>query len=160
MDRENDGSAVMLNASNLSELDLSTIDPRTISSEERKALIGEVIRRAQAERTRLVRDVMKRLWSCSSRLRFPDLKPGAPARTTARRRSAAIWSAAMSTNRRSIKIFLAAAVLGLAVVTPLAFEYRAVAKYIEATQGKQAQSANPGDDLPGLLGNGLAPVLW
>jgi hypothetical protein len=160
MDRENDRRAVMLNASNLGELDLSTIDLRATSSEERKALIREAIRRAQAERARLVRDVTKRLWPCSSRPQFPDLKPGAPARTAARRRPAGIWRAAMSTNRRRIRIFLAAAVLGLVVVTTLAFEYRAVAKYIDATEGRRAQSANPGDDLPGLLGNGLAPTFW
>lgn len=66
----------------------------------------------------------------------------------------------MSTNRRSIRAILAAAVLGLVVVTTLAFQYRAVAKYIDATQGAHSQSANLGDDLPGLLGNGLTTILW
>ena len=66
----------------------------------------------------------------------------------------------MSTNSRSIRTLLAAAVLGLVVVTTLAFQYRAVAKYIDATHGAHAQGANLGDDLPGLLGNGLTTVLW
>ena len=66
----------------------------------------------------------------------------------------------MSANSRSIRTFLAAAVLGLVVVTTLAFEYRAIAKYIDATQGAASLSANLGDDLPGLLGNGLTAVLW
>ena len=70
------------------------------------------------------------------------------------------WSLAMSANRRSIRTILAAAVLGLVVVTTLAFEYRAVAKYIDATQGTMLRSANLGDDLPGLLGNGLTTILW
>jgi hypothetical protein len=55
---------------------------------------------------------------------------------------------------------LAAAVLGLVVVTTLTFQYRAVAKYIDATQAAHAKSANLGDDLPGLLGNGLTTILW
>lgn len=66
----------------------------------------------------------------------------------------------MSTNSRSIRSLLAAAVLGLVVVTTLTFQYRAVAKYIDATQGMQMKGANLGDDLPGLLGNGLATILW
>jgi hypothetical protein len=66
----------------------------------------------------------------------------------------------MSTNRRSVRILLAAIVLGLVVATTVAFEYRAIAKYIGATQDRRAQSANPGDDLPGTLGNGLAPIYW
>jgi hypothetical protein len=65
----------------------------------------------------------------------------------------------MSTNSRSIRSLLAAAVLGLVVVTTLTFQYRAVAKYIDATQGHTV-SANLGDDLPGLLGNGLTTILW
>jgi hypothetical protein len=65
----------------------------------------------------------------------------------------------MSTNRRSVRIFLAAAVLGLVVATTVV-EYRAIAKYIGATQDRRTQSANPGDDLPGTLGNGLAPAFW
>ncbi|MBX9840375.1 MAG: hypothetical protein K2Z80_01055 [Xanthobacteraceae bacterium] len=55
---------------------------------------------------------------------------------------------------------MAAAVLGLVVVTTLTFQYRAVAKYIDAAQGMQMKGANLGDDLPGLLGNGLATILW
>ena len=66
----------------------------------------------------------------------------------------------MSANSRSIRTILAAAVLGLVVVTALTFQYRAVAKYIDATQGHASQSANLGDDLPGLLGNGLTTILW
>ena len=66
----------------------------------------------------------------------------------------------MSTNSRSIRTFLAAAVLGLVVATTLTFQYHAVAKYIDATQRTHAQGANLGDDLPGLLGNGITTVLW
>ena len=66
----------------------------------------------------------------------------------------------MSTNSRSIRTILATAALGLVVVTTLTFQYRAVAKYIDATHGQAAQSANLGDDLPGMLGNGLTTVLW
>jgi hypothetical protein len=80
----------MLNASTLSELDLSTINMRTITSEEREAVIPEVIRRAHAERAKLVQGLMKRLWPCLSRRRFSDLKSGAPSRATAGHRSAGI----------------------------------------------------------------------
>ena len=66
----------------------------------------------------------------------------------------------MSANSRSIRSLLAAAVLDLVVVTTLTFQYRAVAKYIDATQGTQMKGANLGDDLPGLLGNGLTTILW
>jgi hypothetical protein len=65
----------------------------------------------------------------------------------------------MSTNSWSIRTILAMAVLGLVVVTTMTFQYRAVAKYIDTTQ-PQTQSANPGEDLPGLLGNGMTTVLW
>jgi hypothetical protein len=64
----------------------------------------------------------------------------------------------MPTNSRSIRTLFAAAVLGLVVVTTLTF--RAVAKYIDATQEAHAKRANLGDDLPGLLGNGLTTALW
>ena len=66
----------------------------------------------------------------------------------------------MSSHSRSTRSVLAAAVLGLVVVTTLTFQYRAVAKYIDATQGVHARGANLGDDLPGLLGNGLTTILW
>jgi hypothetical protein len=66
----------------------------------------------------------------------------------------------MPTNSRSIRTLFAAAVLGLVVVTTLTFQYRAVAKYIDATQEAHAKRANLGDDLPGLLGNGLTTALW
>jgi len=66
----------------------------------------------------------------------------------------------MNTNSRSIRALLAGAVLGLVVVTTLTFQYRAVAKYIDATHASSMQGANLGDDLPGLLGNGLTTILW
>ena len=66
----------------------------------------------------------------------------------------------MNTNSRSIRTLLAGAVLGLVIATTLTFQYRAVAKYIDATHGTASQGANLGDDLPGLLGNGLTTVLW
>jgi hypothetical protein len=75
-------------------------------------------------------------------------------------RTAGLWSIAMSTNSRSIRSLLAGAVLGLVVVTTLTFQYRAVAKYIDTTQGAHAKGANLGDDLPGMLGNGLTTILW
>jgi hypothetical protein len=80
----------MLNVSNLGKLGLSTTDLRTMTSEERQALIREVIRRAQAERAGLVHDVIRRLRSCLGRSRCPGLRPGAPARTTAQHRPAGI----------------------------------------------------------------------
>ncbi len=146
----------MLNVSNLSKLHLSTINLRTITSEEREAAIREVIRRAHAGRAKVMYGLVKRLRSCLSRLRFS----GAPSRATAGHRPAGPFNVAMSTNSRNIRALLVTIVLGLVVVTTLTFQYRAVAKYIDATQGAHLRSANLGDNLPGLLGNGLTTVLW
>jgi len=55
---------------------------------------------------------------------------------------------------------MVAAAPALVVVTTLTFQYRAVAKYIDATHASSMQGANLGDDLPGLLGNGLTTILW
>jgi hypothetical protein len=62
-------------------------------------------------------------------------------------------------NRRSVKSLFAASFLGLVVATTLFSQYRAVANYINTTQATTV-NANLGDDLPGLLGNGIAPILW
>lgn len=53
----------MLDFSNLSESDLAEIDLRTISPQEWHAVKREVGRRAQAERTRIVRDAIRGLRS-------------------------------------------------------------------------------------------------
>jgi hypothetical protein len=52
----------MLNVSNLSKLDLSAIDIRTMTPAEREAVIREAMRRAHAERAAMTRDLIKRLW--------------------------------------------------------------------------------------------------
>lgn len=54
----------MLHGSNLSGLDLSTIDLRTVTPEEREAVIREVIRRARAERDKMMPDLIRWLRSC------------------------------------------------------------------------------------------------
>jgi hypothetical protein len=61
-DREKHWRAVMLNVSNLSKLDLSAIDIRTMTPDEREAVIREVMRRARAARAAVMRDLIKRLW--------------------------------------------------------------------------------------------------
>jgi hypothetical protein len=61
-DREKHWRAVMLNVSNLSKLDLSAIDIRTMTPAEREAVIREAMRRARAERAAVMRDLIKRLW--------------------------------------------------------------------------------------------------
>lgn len=53
----------MLNVSKLSELDLSAIDVRRMTTEERDAVTREVIRRARAERAKLMHDLIKWLRS-------------------------------------------------------------------------------------------------
>jgi hypothetical protein len=52
----------MLDVSNLGKVDLSAIDTREITSDEWEAVKREAIRRAHAERARVVRDLAKRLW--------------------------------------------------------------------------------------------------
>jgi hypothetical protein len=54
----------MRNVSNISELDISTINLRALAPEGRKAVVREISRRAYAERARLVHDLTNRLWSC------------------------------------------------------------------------------------------------
>jgi hypothetical protein len=54
----------MRNVSNISELDISAINLRALTPEERKAVVREVSRRGYAERARLVHDLTNRLWSC------------------------------------------------------------------------------------------------
>jgi len=54
--------SVMLNVSKLSEFDLSTIDVCSLRPEERDAVIREVIRRASAERARVMRALIKWPW--------------------------------------------------------------------------------------------------
>jgi hypothetical protein len=61
-DREKHWRAVMLNHSNLSKLDLSAIDIRTMTSAEQEAVIREAMRRARDERAAVMRDLIKRLW--------------------------------------------------------------------------------------------------
>jgi len=51
----------MLNVSDLSKLDLSAIDIRTMMPAEREAVVREVMRRARAERAAVMRDLIKRL---------------------------------------------------------------------------------------------------
>jgi len=51
----------MLNGSNLSDLDLSTIDLRAVTYEEREAVIHEAVRRAHAGRARMMSNLMSRL---------------------------------------------------------------------------------------------------
>jgi hypothetical protein len=51
----------MLNIENLSECDLSTIDVRGITPKEWEAVKGEVVRRAHAERAKVLRQLAKRL---------------------------------------------------------------------------------------------------
>jgi hypothetical protein len=53
---------IMLNEK-LSECDLSAIDIRTITPEEWEAVKREVLRRAHAERAKVMRDLIKRLRS-------------------------------------------------------------------------------------------------
>jgi hypothetical protein len=57
-----------LDISKLGELDLSAIDMRTITPEEREAVMREAARRAHAERAKLVHDLINWLWSwCKGR---------------------------------------------------------------------------------------------
>jgi hypothetical protein len=50
----------MLNTSNLSELDLSTVDTHTITVREWAAVKREVVRRAHAERANVIRGLIQR----------------------------------------------------------------------------------------------------
>jgi hypothetical protein len=59
-----------MNISELSKLDLSTIDVRKIRPEEWDAVRREVTRRAHVERAEMMRRLIKRLWS-----RWGDRRP-------------------------------------------------------------------------------------
>jgi hypothetical protein len=53
----------MLNSAKPSQLDLTTIDLSSITPEEREVVMREVLRRAHAERNKVMHDLMTQLWS-------------------------------------------------------------------------------------------------
>ena len=66
-----------------------------------------------------------------------------------------------TTNLHSLKRIAAGTTLALAVVTALFFQNaESAANHLGAPQAATYQNANLGDSLPGLLGSGLAPILW
>jgi hypothetical protein len=53
----------MLKPSRLEDVDLSAIDPRTLSPETWDLVKQEAIRRAHAERSAVIRQLLRRAWS-------------------------------------------------------------------------------------------------
>jgi hypothetical protein len=69
----------MLDLSRLRELNLSEIDIRSITPEEWEAVQREAVRRAHAERAKLVRDLIKQLrcwWQDRKQRREPVVGAG------------------------------------------------------------------------------------
>ena len=68
----------------------------------------------------------------------------------------------MSTaNFRRLKTLAAGTALTLLVATGLFFQYgESVANYTGAPKASASLNANLADDLPGMLGSGLEPILW
>jgi hypothetical protein len=66
-----------------------------------------------------------------------------------------------NTNVRSLRKVAAGATLALAIVTALSFaQNESVANDMTAPKVAAYQNANLGDALPGMLGSGIAPILW
>ena len=66
-----------------------------------------------------------------------------------------------TTNFRSLKTLAAGAAFTILVTTGLFFQYgESVADYVGAPKATAYLNANLGDDLPGMLGSGIEPILW
>jgi len=64
-------------------------------------------------------------------------------------------------NIRSLKKVIAGTTLALVVAVALSFAHdESTARALNAPKVTIYQHANLGDDLPGTLGSGIAPVLW
>ena len=68
----------------------------------------------------------------------------------------------MSTaNIWSLRKLVAGTTLAVAVAVALSFAYNeSTARALTAPKVTIYQHANLGDDLPGMLGSGIAPILW
>ena len=66
-----------------------------------------------------------------------------------------------TTNIWSLRKLVAGTTLVLAVAVALSFAHNeSTARAVSAPKVTIYQHANLGDDLPGMLGSGIAPILW